>query len=351
MAYTTIDNPTDYFNTKLWTGNATDDTAITGVGFSPDWVWIKNRSTTDSHHTADSVIGAGYRLRTDTSGALGTQADGVKSFDSDGITIGTTGSLNGSGNNIVGWFWRGSDSSAVSNTDGSITSTVSANTTAGFSIVKYAGTGSNLTAGHGLGSVVKMFFVKELDNANSWEVFHASEGASKNAQLNTTAAFESQGSNRWNSTAPTSTTISIGTDSGVNRSSSNYIAYCFAEIKGYSKFGSYTGNGNANGKFVHTGFKPAFFMVKRTNSSGNPWLINDNKRDTFNFCRKNLSANASDAEVDVTSESGTWDLLSNGVKMRNSGTSLNGNGDTYIYMAFAENPFVTAGTKAAGTAR
>ena len=344
MAYTTIDNPTDFFNTVLYTGNGTaigsGGNAITGVGFQPDWVWIKNRSDTTAHHLQDVVRGSTKAVYSNLTNAEGTSTENVNSFDSDGFTVGSGTGVNTNADNFASWNWLAANGTA-SNSDGSITSTISANTTAGFSIVKYTGTGSNLTAGHGLGSVVKMFFVKELDNANSWEVFHASEGASKNAQLNSDAAFESQGSNRWNSTAPTSTTISIGTDSGVNRSSSNYIAYCFAEIKGYSKFGSYTGNGGS--QFIYTGFKPAFVIEKRS-SNASEWDMYDNKRNTFNSVTKVLKPN--DNAVEATYSG--LNFLSNGFEAKGS---LNDSGQTLIYMAFAEAPFVTAGTKAAGTAR
>ena len=348
MAYTTIDNPFKHFNTVLYTGNGTaigsGGNAITGVGFQPDWVWIKNRSGTTAHHLQDVVRGSTKAVYSNLTNAEGTSAENVNSFDSDGFTVGSGTGVNTNANNFASWNWLAANGTA-SNSDGSITSTISANTTAGFSIVKYTGTGSNLTAGHGLGSVVKMFFVKELDNANSWEVFHASEGASKNAQLNTTAAFESQGSNRWNSTAPTSTTISIGTDSGVNRSSSNYIAYCFAEIKGYSKFGSYTGNGSTDGPFIYTGFKPAFVIVKNTVTAPTDWIMIDNKRPGYNLGLP-IQPNLSNAE----GSSNTADLLSNGFKVRNQYGGWNGTVKT-LSMAFAEAPFVTAGTKAAGTAR
>jgi len=334
MAYTTIDKPTDYFNTKLYTGNGGTQ-SITGVGFQPDLVWMKSRSVAGAHHLVNDVVrGADKGIFTNLTNAEITR--GVSSFDSDGFSFDDNagGDGNASGSSQVAWNWLGANGTA-SNSDGSITSTVSANTTAGFSIVSYTGTGSNLTAGHGLGSVVKMFFVKELSNANSWEVYHVSQGAGKNAQLNTTAAFESAGSSRWNSTAPTSTTISIGTDSGVNRSSSNYIAYCFAEKKGYSKFGSYTGNGNADGTFVYTGFKPAFVMLKRSSNTSD-WYMFDNKREGYNVDNDEIYANLNYAEDTAD----RLDILSNGFKMRTTGGNLNGSGETFIYMAFAESPFV-----------
>ena len=336
MAYSTISKPSLYFNTKLYTGNGSTQ-SITGVGFQPDWVWIKSRSNSTYHLLYDAVRGATKQIYSNTTSAEGTDTNTLTSFDSDGFSLGAD---SGSGANIngytqVAWNWLGANGTA-SNSDGSITSTVSANTTSGFSIVSYTGTGSNLTAGHGLGSVVKMFFVKELSNANSWEVYHVSEGAGKNAQLNSNAAFESAGSSRWNSTAPTSTTISIGTDSGVNRSSSNYIAYCFAEKKGYSKFGSYAGNGNANGPFAYTGFKPAFVIIKVSEGGTGDWQMYDNKRVGYNAANYRLKPSSDAAEA--TDE--PIDILSNGFKLRTTGGSFNASGDDYIYMAFAESPFV-----------
>jgi len=337
MSYSTIDKPTDYFNTLLYTGNNGSDRSITGVGFQPDLVWNKNRSASANHNLWNGVTGITQRLTSSGTQASENYSSEFKSFDSDGVTITqNAGSLdiNNSSYNYVNWNWLGANGTA-SNSDGSITSTVSANTTSGFSIVSYTGTGSNATVGHGLGSVVKMFFVKELSNANSWEVYHASQGAGKNAQLNTTAPFESAGSSRWNSTAPTSTTISIGTDSGVNRSSSNYIAYCFAEKKGYSKFGSYTGNGSADGPFAYTGFKPAFVMLKRSSSTSD-WYMFDSKREGYNVDNDEIYANLN--YVEDTAD--RLDILSNGFKMRTTGGNLNGSGETFIYMAFAESPFV-----------
>jgi len=337
MSYSTIDKPTDYFNTLLYTGNNGSDRSITGVGFQPDLVWNKNRSASANHNLWNGVTGITQRLTSSGTQASENYSSEFKSFDSDGVTITqNAGSLdiNNSSYNYVNWNWLGANGTA-SNSNGSITSTVSANTTSGFSIVSYTGTGSNATVGHGLGSVVKMFFVKELSNANSWEVYHASQGAGKNAQLNTTAAFESAGSSRWNSTAPTSTTISIGTDSGVNRSSSNYIAYCFAEKKGYSKFGSYTGNGSADGPFAYTGFKPAFVMLKRSSSTSD-WYMFDSKREGYNVDNDEIYANLN--YVEDTAD--RLDILSNGFKMRTTGGNLNGSGETFIYMAFAESPFV-----------
>ena len=337
MAYTTINKSGDYFNTKLFTGNGADNHAITGVGFQPDWIWAKNRATTDAHHTADVVNGAGYRLRTNTADALGTQADGVKSFDSDGFTLGTTGSINGNGNGIVSWNWKAGGSGS-SNTDGSITSTVSANTTAGFSIVKYTGNASaGATIGHGLGVIPKMMLVKNLSEAYNWAVYHEGLGShTKYLYLDASNAVATDSGNFDN--VPTSSTFLVGSNSTVNKNGNNYIAYCFAEKTGYSKFGSYTGNGSTDGTFVYTGFKPAFYIIKSATGTRS-WIIKDNKRPGYNVNGSYLLANGSEVEA-TGSGNVASDECSNGFKIRGTSTSLNFSGETYIYMAFAEAPLV-----------
>ena len=336
MAYTTINKSTDYFNTKLYTGNGSTN-AITGVGHQPDLVWLKERSSAGAGLLFDAVRTATKFVRSSDSAAEVTAADTLTAFNSDGFTLGADAgnyAANQNSETYASWNWLANGAGSA-NTDGTISSTVSANTTSGFSIVSYTGTGANATVGHGLGSVVKMFFVKELSNANSWEVYHVSEGAGKNAQLNSNAAFESAGSSRWNSTAPTSTTISIGTDSGVNRSSGNYIAYCFAEKTGYSKFGSYIGNGNADGTFVYTGFKPAFVIIKSSSQAETNWVVVDNKREGYNPDNDRLFPDSTQAE----STSDVVDLVSNGFKFRSGAGSSNAT-YSYIYMAFAEEPLV-----------
>jgi len=359
MAYTTIDDPSDYFNTVLYTGN-NNTNVITGVGHQPDMIWVKKRNAEADHIIFDSVRGVTKGIFPSRNSAEETEGGnrGLRSFNTDGFTLGVevndmAGSCNDNNDTFVSWNWKAGTAftnDASSTSVGSIDSAGSVNNDAGFSIVTYTGTGSNGTVKHGLNSVPKMFLVKELSNANSWEVYHASQGAGKNAQLNTTAAFESAGSSRWNSTAPTSATISIGTDSGVNRSSSNYIAYCFAEKQGYSKFGSYTGNGNADGPFVHLGFKPAWVFVKNTVDTDD-WTIWDNKREDYAPGNPNesiLVTNNSDAELDATARS--VDFLSNGFKLRTNNTEINTTDEVYIYMAIAENPFVTS-TGVPATAR
>jgi len=338
MAYTTIDKPADYFNTKLYSGNSTDDTAITGVGFQPDWLWIKERTNTSGHQLQDVIRGATKQLFSNDSQAEATNTTKVKSFDSDGFTLGTSGSVNVSGDTYVAWNWLASNTTA-SNSDGSITSTVSANTTAGFSIVSYTGNGTaGATIGHGLGVAPSMIIAKRRSGVENWAVYHQSRGASKYINLDTTTAEQSSTS-RWNGTEPTSSVFSVNTHGSVNGNGDTYIAYCFAEKKGYSKFGSYTGNGNADGTFIYTGFKPAWVLIKQSSASGEEWQLLDNKRNTFNPTNTALFPSGSVAENSGNDRS---DFLSNGFKCRSTSAGVNSSGATYIYMAFAENPFVTS---------
>ncbi len=331
MAYTTIKKPSDYFNTKLYTGTGSSN-ALTGVGFQPDFTWIKKRNGAVGHRLYDAVRGATNTLYSDDSAAEATgQTTTLTSFNSDGFTVVSESGVNASSDTYASWNWLGANGTA-SNTDGSITSTVSVNTTSGFSIVSYTGTGSQATVGHGLGATPKWIVVKRLQNAEDWAVYHASNGAGTYQSLNTTEAKQTN-SNRFN-VAPTSSVFTVNTHESVNFAE-NYIAYCFAEKQGFSKFGSYTGNGNADGTFIYTGFKPAFIMVKRTDNTSN-WQINDNKRDVDNVQNTPLMANLSNAESTDTS----WDALSNGFKMRQSYGSKNASGGSYIYMAFAEEPLV-----------
>jgi len=336
MAYTDIDKPSDYFSTKLYTGNGSTQ-SITGVGFQPDWVWYKNRSATANHGLFDAVRGATKLIQSNVSGAEQT-VSGVTSFDSDGFGIGSDSDGNGNGNNIVAWNWKAGGSGS-SNTQGDITSTVSANTTAGFSIVSYTGNGtSGATIGHGLGVTPSMIIIKNRDRSDHWVVYHKNLISNNYyLRLNLTNT-QTSGTEAFNDTSPTSSVFSLGNWVAVNGSTEDHIAYCFAEKKGFSKFGSYTGNGNADGTFVYTGFKPAFFMLKRTNGTED-WVIYDNKRDPINKAERILRPNATNAE----STSFFADILSNGFKLRMaSEAKVNGSGDTYIYMAFAESPFVTS---------
>jgi hypothetical protein len=327
-----INKPSEYFNTLIYTGNDTDGRAITGVGFQPDWVWFKGRTVASDNEVYDAVRGAAKHIATNLTAAEATNSNRLQSFDSDGFTLGNSTSVNKI-YNYVAWNWR-ANGSGVSNTDGDITSTVSANTTSGFSIVKWTGTGSDGTIGHGLGVAPKMVIVKSLANTTAWMVYHASLGNAQEIYLNSSSG--SGASTAWNSTTPTDAVISLdgGAGNGVN-ASGDYIAYVFEEKKSFSKFGSYTGNGNADGTFVYTGFKPALLIRKRTDAS-NDWYINDNKRAGYNPQNDYLFPNSTQTESALQ----RFDFLSNGFKIRTTDGGDNASGGTYIYMAFAENPLV-----------
>jgi hypothetical protein len=325
----------DYFNVKTWTATGARN-VLTGVGFQPSLIWGKKRSAVDSNVLVDAVRGVTKELYSDATTAETTNANGVESFDSDGFTLVGSGSGSGvwngnTGATHVAWLWNAGGSNAT-NTSGTITSTVRANTTSGFSIVTYTSTGSNATVGHGLGVAPKLIIFKNRDRSIYWPVYHASAGATNYLRLNTTNSATS--STIFNDTAPTSTVFSIGIDNGINIGSENIIAYCFAEVPGYSAFGSYTGNGSADGPFVYTNFRPRFIMTRSTSAS-REWYMYDAARDTYNVATNYLRANTSAAEGSFTS----YDMVSNGFKLRSSDTAFNGSGETYIYMAFAESPF------------
>ena len=339
MAYTTINKSTDYFNTLTYTGTGSNGTK-TGVGFQPDWTWIKARNNTTWHHLYDAVRGAGsekeiFSNSNDQEGAGDTAAYGyLSAFTSDGFSTvmgSNTGSdsLNKSGTNFVAWNWKANGAGSA-NSDGATASTVSVNTTAGFSIVKYTGTGSQTTVGHGLGVVPDMMIIRNLSSTEDWSVYHSANGVGKYQALNTTEAASSN-NNRFN-VAPTSSVFTVNTHDSVNKNGDNHIAYCFASKTGYSKFGSYIGNGNSDGTFVYTGFKPAFFLLKRSNTT-QKWILLDNKREGYNSKNDQLYPNANDVEGDGEN---WFDIVSNGIKFRNGDNEHNGSGDTYIYMAFGQ---------------
>ena len=348
MAYTTINKSTEHFNTKLYSGTGSTN-AITGVGFQPDLTWIKARDHAYSHHLQDAVRGTGKDLYSNSTDAEYSNANSLTTFGSDGFTVGSDNGVNNGSKTYVSWNWLGANGTA-SNTDGSITSTVSANTTAGFSIVSYTGNGNdNDTAkvGHGLGVAPNMIMIKCRNNAGGWQTSSTSLGWNNVLQLNETNA-QASGTYAFGQSGvtPTSTVFTVSATSGGNHTNTNnntYIAYCFAEKKGYSKFGSYTGNGNAsNNTFVYTGFKPAFVFVKRTNGTGNWWLADNKRNDAVggNDIQRVLFPNLSNAEA--TDSAGYYDFFSNGFRVLSSSPELGGSGDSYIYMAFAESPFVSS---------
>jgi len=351
MAYTTINKSTDYFNTKLYTGNQATQT-ITGVGFQPDWTWIKNRSASEHHVLTDAVRGANKQLNTNRNNAQLTLTTQLTAFTSDGFSVGGGSEVNGNGNNMLSWNWK-ANGAGSSNTDGSTTSTVSANTTSGFSIVKYNGTGANATVGHGLGVAPKVIIVKNLESSYEWIIGHADldtngTGFSNNWYFNGfgTGARTQNATASWNSTSPTNSVFSLHSGATyMNASGEANIAYCFAEKKGFSKFGSYTGNGSTDGTFVYTGFSPAIIIAKKTSGTGD-WIIWDNKRDGYNETLKRLYPNEPAAEENSTTQG--VDFLSNGFKLRGtSSNAWNSGSDTYIYMAFAEEPLVSSNGVAA----
>ena len=351
MAYTNIDDPSAYFQATTYTGTNSSGNAITNSGNSdlqPDMVWIKVRTYDNPHIIQDTSRGfAGngeINLLQSASTSQELTNGGFESFDSNGFTVGgtnpTSRAYNGSTDNYIAWQWKANGGTTASNTDGGITTTVQANTDAGFSIVTWTGTGSATTLGHGLGVAPKMLIVKNRSRALDWAVYHTGlTDAGYVIALNSGDAQVDSGTNRWNHTDPTSSVFSVGAGQQTNQSGDSLIAYCFAEKQGYSKFGSYVGNGSTNGPFVYTGFKPAFLIVKKSSGTGN-WLLYDNKRGAFNLNDEYFYINSNAGES--TSATSGYDFLSNGFKTRNTYNDGNVSGQTYIYMAFAENPFVTS---------
>ena len=343
MAYTTIDDPSAYFQTVLYVGNATAR-SITFDGntdMQPDLNWTKVRNSGTYHNLADSVRGATKQIYSNASDAEASATDAITSFNSNGFSIGSNGDVNANTKNIVSWNWKAGTSftnDASSTGIGTIDSSGSVSDTAGFSITSYTGTGSAGTIKHGLSVAPSMVIIKNRDDGQSWRVGVTSIGFDKYLGLNGTGASTSS-SGMFNDTAPTTSVFSVGSDGSTNASGEKCIAYCFAEKKGYSKFGSYTGNGNADGPFIFTGFRPAWVMIK-SSSSAESWVIFDNKREGYNPQNDFLRADTSGVEANTTAD---IDLLSNGFKIRSAGSGHdNDSGQTYIYMAFAENPFVTS---------
>ena len=337
MAYSTINKSSAHFNTKLYTGNGSTQ-SITGVGFQPDFTWIKRRDGTYNHYVFDAPRTAGKYLKTNqTSAETDGSADHLTAWTSDGFNLGGTAGVNLDTATFASWNWKANGAGSA-NTDGDITSTVSVNTTAGFSIATYTGNNSNAqTIGHGLGVAPKMYIIKRKDSTSAWGMYHASLGANKYLQLEATNSVTTD-TGIWNNTAPTSTVLSLGNAGYFNNASGGtYVCYAFAEKQGYSKFGGYTGNGNADGTFVYTGFRPAF-VIQKCSSAVFAWEMRDNKRPGYNLSSGTIYPNSNEAEG--TGEG--IDILSNGFKCRASGGGQNGSGNTYIYMAFAEAPFVNS---------
>jgi hypothetical protein len=346
MAYTTIDDPSAYFHTQLYTGNGTaigsGGNAITNNAnsgdFKPDWTWHKVRSTTNDHQIYDSSRGVKIRLNTNATNSDFTLNEGLQSFDTNGFTVGSDAGVNQSSQTFVAWQWKANGGSRTTFTESGDNpgGGYQANTTAGFSIVDFVGTGANGTVQHGLGVAPRWYIIKNRDRSANWQVYHEDNGNTHYIKLNTTGV-KLDNHEIFNDTSPTSSVFSVGIDQSVNFNGENHIAYVFAEIQGYSKFGSYTGNGNNDGPFVYTGFKPAWGLFRRTDATEN-WFLFDSTRDPVNPNNDRLLPDVSNAE----SESEELDFLSNGFKIRTGSSAVNTSGGTYIYMAFAEHPFVSS---------
>ncbi len=342
----TVKNGTEYFNTVLYTGNSSTQT-ISGVGFQPDWVWIKQRNAAENHFLTDAVRGAGLHLRTDSTAVENDDSATFTAFTSDGFSLTGSGpaapQVNDNSDTYVAWNWKANGSGSA-NTDGSISSTASVNADAGFSIVEYTGNATQgATVGHGLGIAPRFIVTKKQDFADDWFTYHESAGNTKFFKLNSpNAAVTSSGGTAWANTSPTSTVFSLGSSNATNRSGEDFIAYCFAEVEGYSKFGSYTGNGSSDGTFVYLGFRPALVWVKSETSS-EPWVMMDDERPGYNPNSKGIYSNTTAAENDA---SGRYkDFLSNGFKARGTSGEQNSSGTTYVFMAFASTPFKYANAR------
>ena len=343
-AQTDDDYPAKHFNAITYTGNGGTN-AITGLGFKPDLVWVKRINSSGDNRLVDSSRGVGVALRSNVTGADVSESNGVTAFGTDGFTLGSEGGYNASSDTFVAWCWRANGASTSSNGSGSITSTVQANTKAGFSIITYTGNGSNATIGHGLSAKPDFFTIKNRDGGTgmAWATYHSSLGATKYLEIDATDGAYS-GSTRFNDTEPTTSTIGIGTISHVNSSGSDYICYAWHSVEGSSHFGTYTGNGNADGPFVYTGFRPRmifFKWVEGGGASAEPWGVFDTARATYNPTSAHSYGQVYWNTTGAGSTGSTHgvDFLSNGFKLRGNGGLNNFNGASYIYGAWADVPF------------
>ena len=339
----TITNGAAYMAATLYSGTGgtiSPTNTVNSVSFQPDFVWIKVRTTTYNHNLFDSVRGVQNVLNSNATYSENVSGAGdLTAFNSNGFTVRQTANyeLSNASATYVAWQWKAGTTSS-SNTNGSITSTVSAGATQGFSVVTYTGTGANATVGHGLGVAPQMIIIKGRDTGYDWRTYHASVGNTSALFLNTTSGSVAS-STYWNNTSPTSSVFSVGSNAGMNGSTNTYVAYCFAAVAGYSAFGSYTGNGSSDGPFIYTGFRPRFVLWKRITTAGGHWGVIDSGRNTYNLANLSILANAADGDATNVQ---VLDLLSNGFKIRTSDGGQNLNADSFIYMAFAENPFRNA---------
>lgn len=335
MAYSTIIKPSLHFNSKTYVGNGGTQ-SITGIGFQPDFIWLKNRDHTDWHWWNDSVRGVTKTIHSNVNNAESTQATGITAFDSDGFTVGADGSTNRNSEDFIAWNWKGGTTSGLSG--GNITPSVySYNATAGFGIYKYTGNGSSdQTIPHGLGKKPAMVIYKRLDSGTNWVVQSHYFGNRVQLVLNGADGLATDSrlgaSDNWDAT-----NFNVGTYGDINNNGSPHVAYVFTNIKGYQKIGLYKGNGNGSGTFVYTGFRPRFLLVKRSNTSGQDWPMFDNALDSNNPRDNRLHANTN--AVEYTTRYG-FDFYANGFKARTTDNHFNGASDEYLYWAIAENPLV-----------
>jgi len=350
MAYTTIDDPSAHFHIQLYTGNGSSGHSITNDAnagdFKPDWLWIKPRSLSDNNVSLDSTRGQTKRIKINSTDAQDTDSTAIITFETDGFDLDTTDqNFNQNSATYVAWQWKanGGSLTTASESGSNVGYSRQVNTTAGFAIIKYTGLGSVAAVIHGMSATPAFFTVKRLSGGGySWYTYHHKNTQypwTDNLYLNNQDGT-TDNDTVWDDQAPNSTEIKVGTNGGVNGDGIEYIMYAFAEKQGYSKFGSYVANGSSDGPFIYTGFKPAWVLAKRSNGGSENWNINDNKRSPFNVTKRKLSPNLSNAEAEDTGYS--IDFLSNGFKIRNDGGDHNSTGDTYVYVAFAEHPFVSS---------
>tara|TARA_A100001015_G_scaffold62864_1_gene69367 strand:+ start:1531 stop:2571 length:1041 start_codon:yes stop_codon:yes gene_type:complete len=338
MAYISF-KPSAFFNTVLYTGNGGTN-AITGVGFQPNMIWSKERSGSRNHYLVDSVRGTGEELRPNSTNHSAGDGSLMSSFDSDGFTLGSSNSMNSNSATFVAWNWKGGTTSGIT-TNGSTVITPSAysfNATSGVAILKYTGNGNTTTkVAHGLGAAPKWMLIKKTSaSGDNWTVYHIASGNDTSLQLDNDGGT-SGGSDRFYDVTPDTVNFTLGDHTSVNASGATYMAYCFAEKPGFSRFGKFKGNGSAHGPFIYTGFKPAWVMVKRL-SSGYDWAMKDNKRSPINEVTTEVYAD--DTAGDTAG--GAIDFVSNGFKLRNNTGTWNGSDISYAYMVFAEEPFVAS---------
>ena len=349
MAYTTIDDPSAYFQTKIYTGTGSSQ-AYTNDGNSdlqPDWLWFKKRNGAKAHVVNDTNRGITKSIYPNETSAEGTESNGLSSVNTDGFTVGSEDRFNGSSQTYVCWQWKanGGSLTTAAESGSNVGYSRQVNTTSGFAIIKYTGIGSGAAVIHGMGATPSFFTVKRLTGSGySWYTYHHKNTLypwTDNLYLNNNDGTVDSDT-VWNDQAPSSTEIKLGTNAGVNADGVEYIMYAFAEKQGYSKFGGYTGNGNTDGPFIYTGFKPAWVMFKRTNGGSQNWFILDNKRDDgMNPRNSYIMPNQNSAE-DANNSTVNTDFLSNGFKLRASTGAMNAIGDEYVYIAFAESPFVSS---------